>query len=188
MFVTDAIVESIPADHLRELVHQPRARLRRAGELLFEGVERLCDGTRDADAQAPGAAFGDLVRLSDDQYGPRPRIGGDIKAVLRAVVDVVVQSKGGGGGAARTADHQHAWHVEALLVQPALCLALHRLADSRRSLRDETHLARMPDHHLVDAADSAGVERLQRGPEIGRAVDLVPDQIAAAPLLPRRAP
>ena len=44
---------------------------------------------------------------------------------------------------------------------------------------------RIAEHQLVNPANRRGIERLQRRPEIGRAVDGVPDRIAPPPHLAR---
>ena len=50
----------------------------------------------------------------------------DVDAVLRSVVDVIVEAQRGGGGSAGAAQDEHARKVESLRDQPALGLALDR--------------------------------------------------------------
>ena len=105
----------------------------------------------------------------------------DVDAVLRAIVDVVVEAKGGGGGAAGSVQDEHAREIEPLRDQPALGLALYGLAFRERPLGDEEDLPPVAQHQLVNPAHRALLERPQRRPEIGRGFNRLPDRVFAAP-------
>ena len=75
--------------------------------------------------------------------------------------------------------------IEALRDEPALRLALNGLALRERPLGDEEHLPAVAKHQLVDAANGGGIEGPQRGPEVWRSFDRLPDRaFTAACLLP----
>ena len=110
----------------------------------------------------------------------------DVDAVLRPVVDVIVEAQRRSGRAPGAVQDQHARQVESLRDEPSLRLALDGLPFRERPLRDEEDLPPVPQHQLVNPAHRARVERPQRRPEVRNALDRLPDGVLApASIAPR---
>src|SRR5205085_6396741 len=71
-----------------------------------------------------------------------------------------------------------AWRFESVLDQPFMGLRLHRAASGCRPLRDEKHLPIVFARQIVQPLDRAVLQRLQRRPEIRRALYRAPDTLA----------
>src|SRR5439155_26909141 len=114
---------SAETDEARDAGEERRLRARHARAL--EQIEAISHRARDADAEFLRARGGRLIARLRDQDRLRRGFRLDVDAVLRAVVDVVIEPQRRRGGAARPGDHEHARQIEALLDEPALGLPLH---------------------------------------------------------------
>src|SRR5262245_27643492 len=85
--------------------------------------------------------------------------------------------------ATRTGDHHDARHVEPLVHEPTLRLALNRLTGCRWPLRDEDHFPPAPQHLRVQLSYRGRIGRLQRRPEVWGRANAVPNGAATTALL-----
>ena len=96
---------------------------------------------------------------------------------------MIVEAQRGRRSTARSRDHQDRGEIESLFHEPPLRLPLHGVAGGPGTLGDEEDFPFVAEHQLVDAANGARLERLERRPEIRRLLDRLPDRVASAPEL-----